>query len=136
MIRPFSNILIINSNKAELTRVEEFLKEVFINYELPTENFNKVLLCVSEAIVNSIVHGHKNRVDKEISIQVVSEEREISITVTDEGEGFDINQVPDPTSHANIKKESGRGIHIIKSISNSLKFNDKGNSLQFQIKCK
>ena len=136
MIKPFSNILIINSNKAELTRVEEFLNEVFINYELPKENFNKVLLCVSEAIINAIVHGHKNKIDKEIRIQVVSQECDISITITDEGEGFNIEQVPDPTSHTNIKKESGRGIHIIKSISNSLKFNDKGNSLQFQIKCK
>lgn len=136
MITPSPNILVINSNQSELKRVEAFLKDIFVEYKLPEKNFNKVLLCVSEAIINSIVHGHKQKEEKKILIQVISEETDVKITITDEGEGFDITSIADPTTKSNLKKESGRGIHIIKSISDKLDFNEKGNSLQFQIKCK
>ena len=136
MIESSPNILVINSNQSELKRVETFLRDIFVTHNLPEINFNKVLLCVSEAIINSIVHGHKQKEEKKILITVINEENDINITVTDEGDGFDINSIPDPTSRSNIKNESGRGIHIIKSISDKLHFNDKGNSLQFQIKCR
>lgn len=136
MIEPSPNILIISSNKSELSKVEIFLEEIFRKYNLPHKNYNKVLLCISEAITNAIIHGHKNVSEKKIKVQVVSKDNDVSITVTDEGEGFDIDSIPDPTSEKNIKKESGRGIHIIKSMSDSIEYNEKGNSIQFQIKCK
>lgn len=41
----------------------------------------------------------------------------------------------DPTSKINLKKESGRGIHIIKSLTNKIEYNDKGNTVQLNIEC-
>ena len=136
MIEPSPNILTIYSRKSELNKVEDFLKEIFEKYQLPEKNFNKVLLCVSEAIVNSIVHGHKHDENKVINIRVQPKQHDILFTITDEGEGFDITAVPDPTDSINLKRESGRGIHIIKSICDVLEYNEKGNSIQFLINCR
>lgn len=135
MIKSPSYILVIKSHGSEIQKVETFLKEIFKQYQFSPDCFNKALLCVSEAVVNSIVHGNKEMENKEIKVQVNCENRRIVFTVTDEGEGFDVTNLPNPTEKENILKESGRGIHIIRTFSHYLSFNEKGNSLQFQINC-
>lgn len=135
MIESPSHTLVIKSAQKEIEKVEQFLKDIFEKYQLPIKCFNKVFLCVSEAVNNSIIHGNKQKVHKAIHVQVNYKKQTLDIVVTDEGEGFDINAIPDPTDSNYIKNESGRGIHIIKSLSVSLKHNEKGNSLQFQINC-
>jgi len=61
---------VIKSNQTEIEKVESFLKEIFDQYEFAPECFNKALLCVSEAVVNSIIHGNKKVAHKEIEVQV------------------------------------------------------------------
>lgn len=136
MIKSPPNILVIKSTKSELQRVEEFIREVFVFYNFPDTCFNKVLLCISEAIINSIVHGNKSDHRKKVELNVDCITHLITVTVTDEGEGFDYTSINDPTQKENLLKESGRGIHIIKSMSKTFSFNEKGNSMQFQIECK
>jgi serine/threonine-protein kinase RsbW len=130
------NILIIKSEEKELQSVEEFLKDVFEFYNLPNTYYKTVLLCTTEATINSIVHGNKGDYSKNVELLIDCKAHLISVTITDEGEGFDTKALPDPTSKENLLKESGRGIHIIKTMAKSISFNDKGNSLQFQIECK
>ncbi len=136
MIKSPPNILIIKSKESELQRVEEFIHEVFAFYNLPQSCFNTVLLCISEATINSIVHGNKKDHRKKVELSVDCKTHLISVTITDEGDGFDFESVPDPTAKENIIKESGRGIHIIKAMAKTFSFNEKGNSLTFQIECK
>jgi len=130
-----NHILVISSTQDELEKVEKFLTEIFELHQLSKSCFNNVLLCVSEAVHNSITHGNKKNVHKKIEVHVNCKEQLLEVTVTDEGEGFKLESIPDPTETVNIKKESGRGIHIIKSLSQKIDFNEKGNSLQFQINC-
>jgi len=130
-----NHILVINSTQEELQKVEKFLTEIFELHQLPKGCFNNVLLCVSEAVHNSIIHGNKKILHKKIEVHVNCKKQSLEVTVTDEGEGFKLESIPDPTETINIKKESGRGIHIIKSLSQKINCNEKGNSLQFQINC-
>jgi serine/threonine-protein kinase RsbW len=129
------NILIISSKESELQRVEEFINEVFAFYNFPKTCFNKVLLCISEATINAIAHGNKGDHRKKVELNVDCKTHLISVQITDQGEGFDFTSILDPTHKENIMKESGRGIHIIKSLAKTFSFNEKGNSLQFQIEC-
>jgi serine/threonine-protein kinase RsbW len=129
-------ILIINSDKAELIRVSAFLSEVFEEYNLSPKYFNKVLLCISEAIINSIEHGNQNDKRKYVTIEISYHNSKIHVEIHDEGEGFNYCKLADPTTIENIKKESGRGIHIIKSLSDSLSYNEKGNKVKLKIECK
>ena len=135
MIKSPSHILVIKSTKSEIDKVEHFLNGIFQTYKFPEDCFNKVFLCISEAVVNSIVHGNKKVEHKEIKVHINCETCKITVTITDEGDGFNVNAIPNPTEKENILKESGRGIHIIKSLSQFVNYNEKGNSLQFQIIC-
>jgi len=136
VVEPAPSILVIESKYSELQRVEKFLEEVFSFYNFKNDCFKKVLLCISEAIINSIVHGNKEDHRKKVELNVDCKEHLLSVKITDEGEGFDVNSLPNPTSKENLFKESGRGIHIIKTMADRVAFNNKGNSLQFEIECK
>lgn len=131
-----AHILVIKSKLEEIDKVDKFLQDIFEFHNLPQACYNKVFLCVSEAVNNSIVHGNKKVAHKQIEVLINCKQQSIEVTVSDEGTGFNIDAVPDPTHIDNLLKESGRGIHIIKSISDKIEFNEQTNSLHFQINCK
>ncbi len=135
MISQTPEILVIDSELSEIQKVESFLKDKFAECDLPAKYFNKVLLCVSEAVVNAIKHGNKSNLHKKVSISVWCNDKEVQIQVEDEGEGFDIVKVEDPTIKENIRKESGRGIYIIKKLTDTLEYNKKGNKVKFKLIC-
>lgn len=127
-------ILSIKSDKTELRKVEYFLTEIFIENKLPLQCFNKVLLCISEAVVNSIDHGNQNDQLKHVNIEIdFSKQKQMDIKISDEGSGFDYSTIKDPTCDDNIRKETGRGIHIIRALSDELEFGNKGNSVRFKL---
>ncbi|MBU2508668.1 MAG: ATP-binding protein, partial [Bacteroidetes bacterium] len=76
-----------------------------------------------EASANSMVHGNKRDKNKFVEIYVQVFEDRLEITFKDQGNGFNPQAVPDPTNSENILKESGRGIHIMRSFLDDLKFN-------------
>lgn len=129
----YPRILVIQSDKAELKRVEAFLRLLFKEENLPEESFFKVLLCVSEAVMNSIEHGNKNEFMKKVTVEVSCYNKDLHITVSDEGDGFDYSEIADPTLEENIKNETGRGIFIMKSISQKIDFREKGKGVAFKI---
>jgi len=130
------DILVIKSDKNEIRKTEEFLRDFFKKNNLAEDNFNRVFLCLSEAVMNSIQHGNQNNRQKQVCIQADCENELIHIKITDEGEGFDFHHIKNPVEPKNIKSESGRGIHIIKSLTNELEFKEKGKCIQFKIECK
>lgn len=128
-------IIVINSEVSQLKVVETFLSDVFGEFNLSKKNFNRVFLCVSEAVINAIEHGNSNDKSKTVSIGFDCNDGLMEVYIKDQGEGFDLDGVQDPTTKENIQKESGRGIHIIKSLSNGILFNNKGNFIQIKITC-
>lgn len=135
MINKASKILTIQSNIKEIQKVESFLLDFFLENDIPKIHFKKVFLCISEAVNNSIEHGNKNDLNKNVTISIYKSNSNICVDIEDEGEGFNYDCVKDPTEKKNLLKESGRGIHIIKSFADNLKFNHPGNSIQLKIKC-
>ncbi len=136
MIKRPPNILVIGSRTSEINRVENFVKEVWQYYTLPEECFNRIFLCISEAVHNSITHGNKGYEHKKIELKLHCESKTICVEIEDEGDGFDHENIADPTLKENLLKESGRGIYIIKSLAKNVEFNQEGNSIRFQIDCK
>lgn len=136
MLTSSNKILVISSDKAELSKVEKFILEIFEENNLKKENYNRVLLCISEAVINSIEHGNKNDASKPVTIEANCNFNHIYVKVKDEGQGFDLDKINDPTLKQNVKNECGRGIHIIRSLSDSLKYNRVGNCVQLKIECK
>ncbi len=129
-------ILVIKSDISQLKSVELFINKLFNKFNIPDCYFNKVYLCVSEAVINSIIHGNKKNKDKRVFIKVHHSGDKLKVKVEDEGDGFSLENVEDPTVRKNIQKETGRGIHIIKALTEYIKYNKKGNSIHFKINCK
>ncbi|MBU1983610.1 ATP-binding protein [bacterium] len=73
-------------------------------------------ICVTEAAANAMVHAHHQRPELEVEIRFEKLPDALRISVRDFGDGFDPDRVPDPTLPENLLKESGRGLHLIRSL--------------------
>lgn len=104
------------SNRKSVADLEKLLIEHKAEINLPEEKFVNLQIAVSEAILNAIVHGNKEISEKNVYVKIENDERKITISIKDEGKGFDVNTLPDPTKSENLYKEHGRGIFIIKSL--------------------
>lgn len=122
--------LIIASELNELSNLRFFLNQIFIDSDLNRGYFNRVLLGLSEAVSNSIVHGNKNDRSKKVFISFLYQDNKLVITVSDEGVGFSIDDVKDPTLPENRKKENGRGLFLIQQIADEVFFFDEGKRIQ------
>lgn len=117
----------IPSDYTKAQAVQERIIQTMERLEYPQRDVFGVRLALEEALVNAIKHG--NRVDPNKSVHVgcrLSRER-IYIEVTDEGPGFRLDEVPDPTDEINLEKPSGRGIMLMRSFMTDIRYNDRGN---------
>ncbi|MBP1665636.1 MAG: putative anti-sigma regulatory factor, serine/threonine protein kinase, partial [Bacteroidetes bacterium] len=87
-----------------------------------------------EAVNNAITHGNKANPQKLVDVEIEFDDDEIRITVSDEGEGFRPDKIPDPTLPENIEELSGRGVFLMTKLADSIKFNEKGNSVTMSFK--
>ena len=126
--------LVLDSDRSEVHKVEKLLNEVNEGVGLGMERLINFQIAVSEAIVNAIVHGNNEDPSKKVHIIINAEDDSIEIKVRDEGEGFDISRLPDPTNDENIMKESGRGIYIIRSLVDEFGFDSTGKGTELAMK--
>jgi serine/threonine-protein kinase RsbW len=87
-----------------------------------------VHLAVEEALVNAIKHGNQYDASKQIRIVCKLARNLVRVEITDEGQGFDPDAVPDPTADENLGNPSGRGIMLMRSFVN-IQYNDTGNQV-------
>lgn len=90
---------------------------------------DKIPVTVDEAVTNAIKHGNKFQAEKKVSIDISINTDRIKIVVADEGPGFDVKSVPDPTDPTNFLKPSGRGILFMTIGMDDVQYNQKGNIL-------
>lgn len=114
------------SNLSEARKVEKFIDDLIDEFGLPRHLYGKVGLCIVEATNNSLLYGNKLNPEKMITITAKQYINKISVTVEDEGEGFDYRHVPDPTTPENIMKATGRGLYLMSSLTDELLFHLNG----------
>ena len=84
---------------------------------------------LSEALSNAMLYGNDRDPGKRIRVEVTVRDEQVTACVTDQGSGFDHALVPDPTLHGNLSKSGGRGIFLMRSLMDEVKFNEEGNSV-------
>lgn len=118
-----------------ISLLENFIDDISAKYNFSDEVYANVLTCLSEATINAIVHGNGENEDKTVYINLeIIENRRLVFNITDEGNGFDFNNIPDPTDAKNLENLSGRGVFIIKKLADQCIFNSKGNELELHFK--
>jgi len=88
-----------------------------------------VHLAMEEAVVNAVKHGNRADCNKSVTIEYDVTPEKICITITDEGGGFEPENIADPRNGENIYKTGGRGVLLIKAYMNTIEYNQAGNSI-------
>jgi serine/threonine-protein kinase RsbW len=85
-----------------------------------------VELALREALANAVIHGNHENPQKYVHIRCCCKRDEVSVAVKDEGRGFDINTVADPTAPENMGSIHGRGILLMKAFMDEVRFEEGG----------
>ena len=110
--------------------VLEYLQERVAKLGLIRPERSNLFIALDEAFVNAVKHGNKNDPAKLVKITAELSPTEASFTVEDEGEGFDIREIPDPCDPANLFRTSGRGVLLIYNIMDEVEYNAQGNRVK------
>jgi serine/threonine-protein kinase RsbW len=88
---------------------------------------HRIGMAVRECMVNAVVHGNRYNRNKQVHVSVVVEKPEseslprFTIRITDQGEGFEMQEVPDPLHDQNLLRHSGRGLFLMGAFMDDMK---------------
>ena len=122
------------SVRESITVLENLIEEIADKYQVTDDIFANMMTCLNEAVTNAIVHGNKLNPAKLVIVNVEVDPKRATWTITDEGDGFDYNYLPDPTAEENLESLTGRGVFIIKHLADQCVFNTKGNEVELLFK--
>lgn len=100
----------------------------------PEEDKFGIHLAVEEALMNAIKHGNQRDPEKFVDVKYYLSAEMLRVAITDEGEGFDPNDVPDPTLDENLELPSGRGLMLMRTFMSFVEYNAKGNGVLMEKK--
>lgn len=121
--------LSIPSQIESLPIVETLIDDVCKKIGVHEDVYGNVLIAVTEAVNNAIVHGNQSSGNLLVDVGVYDESQSFMFEVKDGGTGFDHLNLPDPTAPENIEKENGRGIYLMRHLADEVLYNDKGNEV-------
>ena len=122
--------LTFNSSVENLIYVEKEIEFFFDKLHFPEDHFGNVLIAVTEAFNNAVRYGNNEDVTKLVNIGFKPLKDKLVVTIKDEGEGFDYDSLPDPTDPENLEKLQGRGIYLMKHLSDSISFSENGSKIE------
>ena len=118
------------SDLALMNGVLEYLQERVAKLGLIRPERSNLFVALDEAFVNAVKHGNKNDLTKLVKITAELSPKEAAFTVEDEGEGFDIREIPNPCDPENLFRTSGRGVLLIYNIMDEVEYNAQGNRVK------
>jgi serine/threonine-protein kinase RsbW len=118
----YSQSIRLPSTTDQVAKADEFLESWLREIGVSEDTIANLAIAVTELVNNAIKHGNKLNKNKMVTVSVKYTPERIEITVTDEGEGFEPGDVPDPLADENLLKEIGRGIFIVNSLIDDVKF--------------
>ena len=106
----------IPSSVDQIEKVDEFVESFATSLGFQPDALADIGICVTELVMNAIVHAHKEHADIPVKIRIEGGEDGLRVSVRDFGPGFETNTIPDPTSPENIYEDHGRGILIVRAM--------------------
>lgn len=127
-------MLTISSNPNNILKVENYLRDAQHDMNIDDTKFPDILISLTEAVNNAILHGNNADETKYVEICMEGKTSGVAISVTDEGKGFDPNEIPDPTAPENIECCGGRGVFIMSRLADRITFENNGSTVQMFFK--
>lgn len=132
---PTPMVLRLRSTGACIGELEKYIKTLFDEFNLAPDLYPNILISLTEAVNNAIKHGNENDQSKAVLVRSIKNGDKVYFVVTDEGEGFDHSSLPDPTAPENLEKPGGRGVFLMRQLSDKVRFLNNGSTveIEFQI---
>ncbi len=123
-------MLRIISSPNQISKLDSYVLSLKAECNLSQETHDNILISLTEAVNNAIIHGNKQDQKKYVNINCVECQTKVIIRITDEGAGFNPHQVADPTLVENRSCCGGRGVYIMKQLSDAIQFLDNGRTVE------
>jgi serine/threonine-protein kinase RsbW len=116
----------ISSLQRNISRVEKFVEEICDDNYISDIYFGNIMLAIEEAVKNAIIHGNRQDGDKQVTLTFQRKRDGLCFTIEDEGEGFNLQEIPNPLDSDDSK---GTGIFLIRSLADKVTYNQTGNKV-------
>lgn len=110
--------------------VESFIDNAKDKYDLDDDIYGNIMIAVIESVNNAIMHGNGGDKEKNVDLSLFLDEEQIRFTIKDEGNGFNISDLPDPTAPENLERTGGRGIFLMKHLADEVSFKNDGQKVE------
>lgn len=121
--------LVLQSRLTEVTKVQNEIISKIETLGYSREVIFAVRLALDEAVTNAIRHGNQLDPDKQVDVDYTIDEKQLSITICDQGPGFHPDDLPDPTLEENLTEPHGRGVMLMQAYMTQVSFNERGNCI-------
>jgi serine/threonine-protein kinase RsbW len=105
----------LESSLESVEQAESIARDAARDRGFDEDEIDRLGLAVHECVVNAVVHGNRYNKQKRVGLSVEQREDGVRIVITDQGEGFDFESLPDPLAEENLLKNSGRGWLLIRA---------------------
>jgi serine/threonine-protein kinase RsbW len=110
------------SERVSISEVEPLISRMRELSYFDDKVYHNILVTLTEAVNNALIHGNKLSLQKKVNISLYCDDKLLECVIEDEGEGFDLNKIPDPRSPENLLKDNGRGVFIINSLAKKVDY--------------
>jgi serine/threonine-protein kinase RsbW len=126
---PINCSIVVKSRPSAIVEVCEEVLSKLENKGFSKDDIFAVHLALEEAFLNAVKHGNKMDSTKEVKIDYSVDLEKVEIFMTDQGEGFEPKAIADPRFGESLYKPGGRGLLLMNSYMDKVKFNEQGNGL-------
>ena len=116
----------VASRMESITQVEGLINALCEEFGVEETHYGEILIAMTEAVNNAVVHGNKLDTNKMVDIEVRTEGQTLEFRIADQGPGFDYENIPDPTAPENIEKPNGRGVFLMRQLADTCEFEELG----------
>lgn len=127
-------VMTLSSNPGNICQIENFVQKFVSKLNVNQDTYGNILISLTEAVNNAITHGNRNDESKKVQVLFRHRTGDIAFRVSDEGKGFDYQNLPDPTAPENLTKIGGRGVFLMKQLSDDMRFYDNGRTVEMHFK--
>ena len=127
-------MLTLASDPNNISKVEQLVHQLATRYHLNQEKHDNLLISLTEAVSNAIIHGNKQDRSKLVSIRCAQVTDGLAIRVTDQGGGFDYEELPDPTCPERICECGGRGVFLMNQLCDKMRFINGGSTVEMKFR--
>jgi serine/threonine-protein kinase RsbW len=123
-VKPTQSVfrLTLRSIPRSIRRVETYLSRINAAMHLDEIQVHKVMVSLTEAVNNAIIHGNKSDPNKKVLVRCEVHPGWLLFIIEDQGRGFHVDQVKNPLKEENLLRESGRGIFLMKTLMDKVEF--------------